>query len=307
MRAEISVRDMEIFHAIATTGSTRQAGVQLGITQSAASHALARLEDTLGIRLFTRENQRLQIAPAGRYMLDEAVQLLDRLKRIEEEMALFQESGLASLRIGCAPGLGHRFGPRLAQQYVASHPGTGMALDIAASGRLISEVDGGRLDLALVSYQIHEPGLIITPVFAAQMMALLCRRNRLAARKRLHYGDLADQRYIKPMQSDHLIYANTSHDRQLDYSLRVSMSALGEVIRLSNGVSLLNALTAADLCVHGDLVARPFDSAQWFTFYLVHQHAMKDNRAVADVLAIAKDCVRQTAEEAGLAGAFVIH
>ncbi|MGK8970612.1 helix-turn-helix domain-containing protein [Burkholderia cenocepacia] len=60
MRTDFSLRDIEIFHAIATAGSTRQAAVQLGITQSAVSHALARLEDSLHIRLFARENQRLQ-------------------------------------------------------------------------------------------------------------------------------------------------------------------------------------------------------------------------------------------------------
>ncbi|KVN41470.1 LysR family transcriptional regulator [Burkholderia pyrrocinia] len=306
MRTDFSLRDIEIFHAIATAGSTRQAAVQLGITQSAVSHALARLEDSLRIRLFARENQRLQISPAGRYMLDEAVQLLDRLNRIEEEISLLQDNGVASLRIGCAPGLCHRFGPQLAQQYAHAHPGTGVALDVAASGRLISDVDGGRLDLAIVSYEIHEPGLIFVPVFGAKMVALLTRKNRLAARKQLTYADLADQQYIKPIQSDHLIYDDSSDRRRLGYELRVSMSSLGEVIRLTNGVSLLNALSAADLCANRELVAREFDSSQWFNFYLVHQHALKDNPAVQDVLDIAQACVRETAQGTAYPDAFVI-
>ncbi|MGK8208016.1 LysR family transcriptional regulator [Burkholderia cenocepacia] len=306
MRTDFSLRDIEIFHAIATAGSTRQAAVQLGITQSAVSHALARLEDSLHIRLFARENQRLQISPAGRYMLEEAVQLLDRLNRIEEEISLLQDNGVASLRIGCAPGLCHRFGPRLAQQYVHAHPGTGVALDVASSGRLIADVEGGRLDLAIVSYEIHEPGLIFVPVFGAKMVALLTRRNRLAARKLLTYDDLAGQQYIKPIQSDHLIYDDSSDRRRLGYELRVSMSSLGEVIRLTEGVSLLNALTAADLCANRELVARAFDSSQWFNFYLVHQHALKDNPAVQDVLAIAKACARDTADSTAYPDAFAI-
>ncbi|MFK4448527.1 hypothetical protein ABH944_008597 [Caballeronia udeis] len=76
---------------------------------------------------------------------------------------------------------------------------------------------------------------------------------------------------------------------------------------MTNGVSLLNALTAADLCVHGDLVARPFDSAQWFNFYLVHKDTMKGNRAVTDVLEIAKNCARQTCQETDCAAAFLVH
>ncbi|WP_434665921.1 LysR family transcriptional regulator [Paraburkholderia sp. A3BS-1L] len=53
---------------------------------------------------------------------------------------------------------------------------------------------------------------------------------------------------------------------RLGYELRVNLSSLGEMIRLTNGVSLLNALSAADLCANGDLVARAFDSNQWFNF-----------------------------------------
>ncbi|WP_269501961.1 LysR family transcriptional regulator [Burkholderia sp. IMCC1007] len=306
VRTDFSLRDIEIFHAIATAGSTRQAAVQLGITQSAVSHALARLEEALHIRLFARENQRLQISPAGRYMLDEAVQLLDRLNRIEEEISLLQESGVASLRVGCAPGLCHRFGPQLVQQYAQAHPGIGVTLDVAASGRLISDVEGGRLDLAIVSYQIHEPGLIFTPVFGAKMVALLTRKNRLAKRKLLTYADLADQQYIKPIQSDHLIYDDSSDRRQLSYELRVSMSSLGEVIRLTHGVSLLNALTAAELCTNRELVARAFDSSQWFNFYVVHRHVMKDNRAVADILDIAQRYVLETARGTDYPDAFSI-
>lgn len=306
MRTEFSLRDIEIFHAIATTGSTRQAAARLDMTQSAVSHALARLEGSLRIRLFERENQRLQISPAGRYMLDEAAQLLGRLDRIEEEISLLQESGVASVRVGCAPGLCHRFGPRLAHQYAQAHPGTGIALDIAASGALIADVEGGRLDFAIVSYQIHEPGLIFTPVFSARMVALLTRKSRLAKRERLTYDDLADQQYIKPIQSDHLVFHDSGERRRLGYELRVNLSSLGEVIRLTNGVSLLNALTAADLCANGDLVARAFDSNQWFNFYLAHRRALKDNRAVSDVLEIAQACVRETAAQTAYPDAFSV-
>ena len=84
------------------------------------------------------------------------------------------------------------------------------------------------------------------------------------------------------------------------------MSSPGEVIRLTDGVSLLNALTAADLCSAPDLVARAFDSSQWFNFYLVHQHLLKDNRAVGDVLAIAKECAAQTASATTYPEAFAV-
>ncbi|MFZ6048169.1 LysR family transcriptional regulator [Pseudomonas sp. CR3202] len=283
MRTDFSLRDLEIFHAIATTGSTRQAALQLGLTQSAVSHALARLEESLKIRLFARENQRLQITAAGRYMLNEAVQLMANLARIEGDISVLQDSGVASLRLGCAPGLGHRFGPRLVWHYLQAHPGIAVSLDVAASGWLIAEVEAGRLDLALVAYEVHEPNLLFTPVVAARMRALLPADSPLAAQAQVELADLDGQTLIKPIQSDHLIYRDNSLRRLLRHELQASLSSIGAMIEFSGGLSLVNAITAADLCENPRLCSRPFALEQWFNFYLVYRQELKSNRLVGDI------------------------
>ena len=283
MRTEFSLRDLEIFHAIATTGSTRQAAVQLGLTQSAVSHALARLEEGLKIRLFARENQRLQITAAGRYMLNEAILLMGNLARIEEDLFVLQDSGVASLKLGCAPGLGHRFCPSLVQRYLQAHPGIAVSLDVAASGRLIAEVEAGRLDMALVSYEVHEPNLLFAPMVSARMRVLLPAASELAKKTELALADLDGQTLIKPIQSDHLIYRDNSLRRLLRHELQSSLSSMGAMIELSGGLSLVNAITAADLCESPKLVSRPFALEQWFNFYLVYKQELKSNRLVGDV------------------------
>ncbi|WP_207885946.1 LysR family transcriptional regulator [Pseudomonas sp. 30_B] len=289
MRTEFSLRDLEIFHAIATTGSTRQAAVQLGLTQSAVSHALARLEESLKIRLFTRENQRLQITAAGRYMLNEAVLLMGNLARIEEDLFVLQDSGVASLKLGCAPGLGHRFGPGLVQRYLQAHPGIAVSLDVAASGRLIAEVEAGRLDMALVSYEVHEPNLLFAPMVSARMRVLMPAASELAGKAELELADLDGQALIKPIQSDHLIYRDNSLRRLLRHELQSSLSCMGAMIEMTGGLSLVNAITAADLCESPKLVSRPFALEQWFNFYLVYKQELKSNRLVGDVrLALAQ-------------------
>lgn len=289
MRTEFSLRDLEIFHAIATTGSTRQAAVQLGLTQSAVSHALARLEESLKIRLFARENQRLQITAAGRYMLNEAILLMGNLARIEEDLFVLQDSGVASLKLGCAPGLGHRFGPGLVQRYLKAHPGIAVSLDVAASGRLIAEVEAGRLDMALVSYEVHEPNLLFAPMVSARMRVLMPAASELAGKAELALADLDGQTLIKPIQSDHLIYRDNSLRRLLRHELQSSLSCMGAMIEMTGGLSLVNAITAADLCDNPKLVSRPFALEQWFNFYLVYKQELKSNRLIGDVrLALAQ-------------------
>ena len=283
MQTDFSLRDLDIFHAITITGSTRQAAVQLGMTQSAVSHALARLEDALKIRLFTRENQRLQITAAGRYMLNEAVQIMSHLARIEEDIAALRGNGVVSVRIGCAPGLGRRFGPQVVQRYLRAHSGIAVSLDVAASGQLISEVEAGRLDLAVVPYELTEPDLLFIKVFSTRMRALLPRSNRLARKSELTLQDLKGEKLIKPIESDHVIYQDSRVRRSLRYDLQSSLSSIGAMIELSGGVSLVNVITAADLCEDGKLVSRSFALDQWFHFFLVCKQELKNNRLIGDV------------------------
>lgn len=283
MHTDFNLRDLDIFHAITTTGSTRQAAVRLKMTQSAVSHALARLEDSLKIGLFTRENQRLQITAAGRYMLNEAVQIMSHLARIEECISALRGNGVVSLRIGCAPGLGQRFGPQVVQHYLRDHSGIVVSLDVAASGPLISEVEAGRLDLALVSYELNEPNLLFTKVVSTRMRALLPRSSHLSRKDELTLNDLKGEKLIKPIESDHVIYQDNSVRRLLRYDLQSSLSSIGAMIELSGGVSLVNVITAADLCENGKLVSRRFALDQWFNFFLVCKQELKNNRLIADV------------------------
>jgi len=282
MRTDFSLRDLEIFHAITTTGSTRQAALKLQMTQSAVSHALARLEDSLQIRLFTREHQRLLITVAGRYMLNEAVQILGNLTRIEEDIFALRGNGVVALKIGCVPGLGHRFGPQMVQHYLRTHPGIALSLDVANSGLLISDVETGRLDLALVAYEAHEPKLLFTKVVTAKMRALLLRKNPLSKKAEIKLGDLDGETIIKPIESDHVVYQESSLRRLLRYQLQSSLSSIGAMIEVTGGVSLMNVITAADLCENKKLVSRRFAVDQWFNFFLVCKHELGNDRLLGD-------------------------
>jgi len=283
MRTDFSLRDLEIFHAITAAGSTRQAAVKLQMTQSAVSHALARLESSLQIPLFTRTNQRLLITTAGRYMLHEAVQLLSNMTRIQDDILALRGNGVMSLKIGCIPGMGHRFGPRMVHHYLRAHPGISFSLDVANSGLLIADVESGRLDLALVAYEVHEPKLLFTKVVAARMHALLPRKHPLAKQREIKLSDLDGQTVIKPIESDHVVYQESSLRRLLRYQLQSSLSSIGAMIELTGGVSLVNVITAADLCESGKLVSRPFAVDQWFNFFLVCKQEPGTERLVSEV------------------------
>uniref|UniRef100_UPI00310139D8 LysR family transcriptional regulator n=1 Tax=Neorhizobium sp. EC2-8 TaxID=3129230 RepID=UPI00310139D8 len=90
--AAISLKHIEAYDAIAATGSTIAASVELGISQSNASRLLQQLEDYLGVRLFEREKNRLQPTREGLQLGPEIRAISDRLRALKTA-AMELESG----------------------------------------------------------------------------------------------------------------------------------------------------------------------------------------------------------------------
>jgi LysR family transcriptional regulator, regulator for bpeEF and oprC len=74
------------FVRVAELGSFAAAGMALGISASATSKSVARLEDRIGLRLFQRTTRSLSLTDEGQVFLDRCRQILDALDEAEREM-----------------------------------------------------------------------------------------------------------------------------------------------------------------------------------------------------------------------------
>src|SRR5881394_1950314 len=91
---DLEVRHLQLVAAVADVGSLTRAGDQLHLTQSALSHQLRDIESRLGAALFLRVGKRLVLTLAGQRLLASAREVLDRLKRTEDDIRqLGQERG----------------------------------------------------------------------------------------------------------------------------------------------------------------------------------------------------------------------
>ena len=85
--AEINVNRIKLSQlralvAIADTGTFSDAAADLALSQSAVSHAIATLEDELGVSLLSRGRQGAVLTPVGQQITTEATTMLSHLKNI---------------------------------------------------------------------------------------------------------------------------------------------------------------------------------------------------------------------------------
>ena len=113
----LPLSSLQAFEAAARTGSFRAAGEELGISPSAISHAIRKLEDLMGATLFDRQSRRVRLNPAGEALLAHVAAGFDQMRQGVETVGA--RSGNL-LRLHCAPSMAAQWLlPRLRHLFLA--------------------------------------------------------------------------------------------------------------------------------------------------------------------------------------------
>lgn len=98
--------DLHYFREVASTQNLSRAAEQLGVSQSALSLSLKRLEEGLEVELFSRRNRGLEVTSAGRRLLRECDSLLANWNAVVAEAKKSETELKGRFRIGCHPAVG---------------------------------------------------------------------------------------------------------------------------------------------------------------------------------------------------------
>ncbi len=103
-RRDLPLYALRGFEATARRGSLAGAAEELGVTYSAISHQIRKLEDVLGTDLFDRAHKPLSLTTEGHALLSGVTDSFDRLSRAAEGVGDSELVG--KLTVSCVPGLG---------------------------------------------------------------------------------------------------------------------------------------------------------------------------------------------------------
>jgi len=169
------LRELKTFLAVARHGTFAAAGQQVGLTQSAVSAQMRVLEQGLGVRLFERSGRSAVLNAAGRHALPLAEQMLGLYAQMALPTSAAEWQG--ELKVGAIATLQTGLLPEALPRFRAAAPRVELKLVPGVSLNLLSQIDAGELDLALLIkppfelpkelLQIslaREPFVLITPL-----------------------------------------------------------------------------------------------------------------------------------------------
>ncbi len=181
----MTLRQVEIFWAIAHADSLTKASKILGLAQPSMSQQLAKLEEETGTKLFTRINNSMELTDAGRFFLRKAEAILANVDEATAGMREFGQGQRGIISIGMLTSVGRTIMPRALVKAAALMPGVEIDIHEVAPAEAMELLYGRRINMAILG------GNSVASTSASfQQVDLLTDPQVLAVPRRLNLSEV---------------------------------------------------------------------------------------------------------------------
>jgi DNA-binding transcriptional LysR family regulator len=169
----VTLDQLRVFVAVAERQHVTRAARALNLAQSAASAAIAALEERYGTRLFHRVGRGIEMTEAGRVFLLEAKAVLARAAAAE--LALEELGGLrrGTLSLQASQTIASYWLPRHLVAFRRRHPGIEIRLAVGNTEQVARAVHDGAAELGFVEGAVEDPLLASTHVASDRMVVVV--------------------------------------------------------------------------------------------------------------------------------------
>lgn len=160
----MTLEQLRIFVGVAEREHMTAAARVLNVTQSAASAAIAALEERHAIKLFHRVGRGIALTEAGRLFLVEARGVLTRADAAETVLEELGELKRGTLRVVASQTIAAYWLPPILSAFHERYPAVGITLVIGNTEQAATRVHDGESDLGIVEGEIDDPALAHWPI-----------------------------------------------------------------------------------------------------------------------------------------------
>ena len=276
MEALLDSKQLRAYLCLARLGSFTRAARELGLSQSAVSHAMKALELDIGCRLLDKVGKKVILTQAGEQLLFHAEKIQHEMTSARQGLARLGKWGQLKLRVVAPDSLCQHVLPAVIREFRESFPQCVLTVDGAESEAVQDLLRSQRADLALgLKPQSHAP-VGFRPLFEDELVILTHPLHPWAQAGRVDRATLTRQNYLSYHRGDGTAQLTRDYFRSDGLSLPGamefgSMEAVKELLKAGLGVSILAPWLARKELAEGSLVALPLGRRklrrQWGVWY----------------------------------------
>nr|GAJ33123.1 putative HTH-type transcriptional regulator ycaN [Bradyrhizobium sp. DOA9] len=160
-----SLNELDAVLMVARRGKFRTAALELGVSTTALSNAVGKLERTLGVRLFNRTTRSVSLTEAGQRFVAQVAPAVQDIHEAMEVARSQQATPSGTLRINAFPTAAREIFSWLVLPFLRAHPK--VHIDIVTEGRLVDIVAAG-FDLGVRRTDLVPADMIALPLGVAR-------------------------------------------------------------------------------------------------------------------------------------------
>lgn len=192
----MTLDQLRIFVAVAERQHVTHAAEALNLAQSAASHAIASLEDRHQTKLFNRIGRRIELTDAGQAFLKEARAVLATVEAAELALIEFSNLKRGVLSVQASQTIANYWLPRHLAAFRRAYPQIEIRARIGNTAQVATAVENRETELGFVEGAIHSEQLTSTTVARDQIIVVTAPDHQLLKRKPITPRDLMEVEWV---------------------------------------------------------------------------------------------------------------
>ena len=145
----VTLRQLNVFEAVARLLSYTKAAEALHLSQPAVSMQIRQLEDEVGLELFEKLGKKIQLTEAGSELFGYSQAINRQLQEAEEVLEHLKGLSRGRLKIAVASTINY-YAPRLLAAFSKRYPGIGLHLDVTNRKTLVRLLEANEADMVLM-------------------------------------------------------------------------------------------------------------------------------------------------------------
>jgi DNA-binding transcriptional LysR family regulator len=271
-----TLKQLQVFLAVANHENASKAADELAMSQSAVSTALKELEQRFNLELFDRVGKRLQLNEQGALMRAKAASLLAQAEELE--LSLRKHSDIGELKVGATLTIGNYLAVEIMAEFMKEHDQAKVELVVENTASIASKVQNFELDIGLIEGELQQANLDVRP-WRDDELALFCSPEHYLAKKQ----NLDD---LDLMAANWIVRETGSGTRQaFDRAMSGILSGLKLRLELQHtegikraveaglGIGCLSKITLEDAFKRGTLIPLMAKHRDWTRkfYFILHR------------------------------------
>lgn len=244
-----TLRQLEVFEAIARLGSFTRAAEELFLTQPTVSMQIRKLSDAVGLPLFEQIGKKIYLTDAGRELHHTCKGIFEHLAHFEMVAADMKGLKTGKLRLAVVTTAKY-FAPRLLGMFCQQYPGVEVSLQVSNRERVLERLASNQDDLYILGQPPEEADAVAEAFLENTLVVIAPAHHALQKKKKIPLARIAEEPFLlrEPGSGTRMATERVFAAQQLKLKVRMELGsneAIKQAVIGGLGISVLSSHTLA--------------------------------------------------------------